>query len=109
VIDIGAAASRHTLALLALAGAWVAAVAGLAVLPVSASAVALAWSGRASPRAALVLAWLAGTTALAALACAGLSALVARGLGRHGAHAPWTLLRAPASADDPDEDIDDHR
>jgi hypothetical protein len=122
------------LAFLALASAWIAAVAAMAALPVSASAVALARSGDASPRAALVLAWLAGTAAAAALVYAAACALVARALRRqrpwarggaialaavnlllppfgtaHGAYALWILLRAPASADDTDEDNDDHR
>lgn len=122
------------LAFLALASAWVATVAGLAALPVSASAVALARSGSASPRAALVLAWLAGTAAVAALIYAAACAVVAGALRRqrpwarggalglaavnlllppfgtaHGAYALWILLRAPASADDSDEDDDDHR
>lgn len=121
------------LAFLALASAWIASVAGLASLPVAASAVVLARAGTASPRAALLLAWLAGTIALAALAYAGLCAFVAHGLRRerswarggalalagvnlllpplgtaHGAYALWLLLRTPTSTDDTDEGNDDH-
>jgi hypothetical protein len=121
------------LAFLALASAWIAAVAGLATLPVAASAVALARTGSASPRAALLLAWLAGMTALAALAYAGLCAFVAHGLRRerpwaragafalagvnlllpplgtaHGVYTLWLLLRTSGSADDIAEGIDDH-
>jgi hypothetical protein len=86
------------LAFLAMAAAWIAAVAGLATLPVSASAVVLARSGGASAEAAWLLASLAGLAAAVALAWAGLCAWAARRL----------LLRAPGSADDIDGGTDDH-
>jgi hypothetical protein len=86
------------LAFLAMASAWVAGVAGLAALPVSASAVVLARSGGAAEDAAWLLARLSGLAAAAALAWAGISAWTARRL----------LLQAPGSADDTDEGPDDH-
>jgi hypothetical protein len=120
------------LAFLAFASAWVSLVAGLATLPVSVSAAALARAGAAPPRPAWLLAWLAGAAAAAALAHAGLCAVVAHGLRRgrpwartgawalaavalllppfgtaFGAYVLW-LLRAPRSADETLEVTHDH-
>jgi hypothetical protein len=107
------------LAFLALASAWAAAVAGLAVLPLSAAAFAVAPSA-GTPAAAMLVAWLGAAMGIAALSYAAASATVAHGLRRgsswahrgalalalvnlfvppfgtaHGIYALWLLLAAP--------------
>ena len=67
------------LAFLSLASAWAAAVAGLAVLPLSAAAFAIGASSRA-PAAAMLAGWLGVVAGGGALAYAAASAAVARAL-----------------------------
>jgi hypothetical protein len=115
------------LAFLSLASAWAAAVAGLAILPLAASAFAIGASTGTSSgalAAAMLAGWLGVLIALGALAYAAASALVARSLqqGRrwarggalglafanlfvppfgtaHGLYALWLLLAAPRPDD----------
>ena len=123
------------LAFLSLASAWAAAVAGLAVLPLSGSAFAIA-TGPAAPAAAMLAGWLGVIVASLALAYAAASAAVAYGLHRgrgwargaalglavanlfappfgtaHGAYALWLLLGAarpdPVHPDPADPDSAD--
>ena len=107
------------LAFLSLASAWAAAVAGLAVLPLSAAAFAIAPSA-GTPAAAMLVAWLGVALGVAALSYAAASATVAHGLRcgsslahrgalalafvnlfvppfgtAHGIYALWLLLAAP--------------
>ena len=120
------------LAFLSLASAWAAAVAGLAVLPLSAAAFAIGAPAEA-PAIAAVAGWLGILIALAALGYAAASAVVAAGLrqGRrwarggafglafanlflppfgtaHGVYALWLLLAAPRPHDHVSEVIHEH-
>jgi len=120
VIEAGRAS---WLAFLSLASAWAAAVAGLAVLPLSAAAFAIGAAAN-GPAMATLAGWLGLLLGVTALAYAGVSAAVARGLrqGRrwarggalglafanlfvppfgtaHGIYALWLLLAAPRPHD----------
>jgi hypothetical protein len=120
------------LAFLSLASAWAAAVAGLAVLPLSAAAFAIGASTGA-PAAATLAGWLGVVVGCGALGYAGASAAVARGLREerrwarpgalglafanlfvppfgtaHGVYALWLLLSAPRPHDHLSEVIHDH-
>ena len=111
------------LAFLSLASAWAAAVAGLAVLPLSAAAFAIGASSGA-PAAATLGGWLGVVIGCGALGYAAASAAIAHGLRRgtrwaragamglafanllvppfgtaHGAYALWLLLAAPRPHD----------
>jgi hypothetical protein len=120
------------LAFLSEASAWAAAVAGLAVLPLSAAAFVLA-APAGAPAAAAVAGWLGILIALAALSYATVSAVVAAGLRRgrrwahggafglafanlflppfgtaHGVYALWLLLAAPRPHDHVSEVMHEH-
>jgi hypothetical protein len=120
------------LAFLSLASAWAAAVAGLAVLPLSAAAFALT-APAASPAVATVAGWLGLLITVSALGYAAVSAVVASGLrdGRrwarggavalafanlflppfgtaHGLYALWLLLAAPRPDDHLSEVMHEH-
>jgi hypothetical protein len=111
------------LAFLSLASAWAAAVAGMAVLPLSAAAFVIAASSGA-PASARLAGWLGVLIGCGALAYAAASAAVAGGLRQgsrwahggalglafanlfvppfgtaHGAYALWILLAAPRPHD----------
>jgi hypothetical protein len=117
------------LAFLSLASAWAAAVAGMAVLPLSAAAFAIGASTGA-PAAARLVGWLGVLIGCGALGYAAASAVVARGLWRgsrwaragamglafanllvppfgtaHGVYALWLLLAAPRPHDHASEVI----
>ena len=120
------------LAFLSLASAWTAAVAGLAVLPLSAAAFAIG-APAGAPAMAAVAGWLGVLIALGALGYASVSGVVASGLrqGRrwarggalglafanlflppfgtaHGVYALWLLLAAPRPHDHVSEVIHEH-
>jgi hypothetical protein len=115
-----AADRARWLAFLSMASAWTAGAAGLAVLPLSLSAFALAGSTEGAPQAAALMGWLALGIGLALVAYAVGAATVAVGLwqGRRwarlgglvlgftnvflppfgtafGVYALWTLFVAP--------------
>lgn len=127
-----AAARASWLAFLSLASAWAAAVAGLAVLPLSAAAFAMA-APAGAPAAAAVAGWLGILIAVSALGYAALAAVVAAGLRQqrrwarggalglafanlflppfgtaHGVYALWLLLAAPRPHDHESEVTHEH-